>query len=92
MLMQQRCFLDNQRINQAVHYGLLVRSALTGLKGQKSICSWIGGLLHDHHTILVVSIGFRRRSLPLTWKVLTHWGKSSLVDQQDLLKLVWGCC
>jgi len=43
-------------------------------------------LLQDRHNILVVSIGFRRRSIPLVWKALEHRGKSNLADQQELLK------
>ena len=42
-------------------------------------------LLQDHHNILVVSVGFRRRSLPLVWKALDHRGKSNWGDQQRLL-------
>ena len=81
-----RRFLDNERITQADHYQPLVRKALIGLKGQKVHLLLDRVLLHDHHNILVVSIGFRRRSIPLVWKALEHRGKSSLADQQDLLK------
>ena len=43
-------------------------------------------LLRDTHNILVVSIGFRRRSLPLVWLALAHRGQSGLADQQTVLK------
>jgi Transposase DDE domain len=43
-------------------------------------------LLADRHNILVVSLGFRRRSRELVWKALDHRGKSNLADQQDLLR------
>jgi hypothetical protein len=81
-----RRFLDNQRVTQTDHYQPLVRKALIGLKGQKVHVLLDRVLLHDRHNILVVSIGFRRRSIPLVWKALSHRGKSSLTDQQDLLK------
>jgi len=80
-----RRFLDNERITQADHYQPLVRAALTGLKGQKVQLLIDRVLLQDRHNLLVVSVGFRRRSLPLAWKALDHRGKSSLADQQDLL-------
>jgi hypothetical protein len=80
-----RRFLDNQRITQTDHYQPLVRKALIGLKGQKVQLLIDRVLLRDHHNILVVSIGFRRRSLPLAWKALSHRGKSSLADQQEVL-------
>src|SRR5262245_64071 len=80
-----RRFLDNQRVTQADHYQPLVRKALCGLKGQKVHVLLDRVLLHDHHNILVVSVGFRRRSIPLAWKALSHRGKSSLADQQEVL-------
>ena len=80
-----RRFLDNERITQVDHYQPLVRKALTGLKGQKVHLLLDRVLLHDHHNVLVVSIGFRRRSIPLVWKALAHRGKSNLADQQEVL-------
>lgn len=43
-------------------------------------------LLRDTHNILVVSIDFRRRSLPLVWVALEHRGQSGLADQQTVLR------
>jgi hypothetical protein len=80
-----RRFLDNDRITQAEHYQPLVRKAVQGLKGQKVRLLIDRVLLHDRHNILVVSVGFRRRSIPLVWKALSHRGKSNLTDQQNLL-------
>jgi hypothetical protein len=80
-----RRFLDNERITQADHYQPLVRDALIGLKGQRVQLLIDRVLLHDRHNLLVVSIGFRRRSIPLAWKALDHRGKSSLADQQAVL-------
>jgi hypothetical protein len=81
-----RRFLDNERITQADHYQPVVRAALTGLKGQKVQLLIDRVLLRDRHNLLVVSIGFRRRSIPLVWKALSHRGKSNLADQQALIK------
>jgi hypothetical protein len=81
-----RRLLDNDRITQADHYQPLVKLALTGLKGQKVHLLMDRVLLQDRHNILVVSLGFRRRSIPLVWKALDHRGKSNLADQQDLLR------
>jgi hypothetical protein len=78
--------LDNERITQAEHYQPLVQKALSGLKGQRVHLLIDRVLLRDHHNLLVVSIGFRRRSIPLAWKALNHRGKSNLADQQELLK------
>jgi hypothetical protein len=81
-----RRYLDNERITQADHYQPLVRAALTGLKGQNVHLLIDRVVLHDRHNLLLVSIGFRRRSIPLAWKALSHRGKSNLADQQDLLR------
>jgi hypothetical protein len=80
-----RRFLDNDRITQGVHYQPLVQAALMGLKGQAVHLLIDRVLLRDTHNVLVVSIGFRRRSLPLAWSVLPHRGKSNRTDQQGLL-------
>ena len=81
-----RRFLDNERITQADHYQPLVRVALSGLQGQRVHLLIDRVLLHDRHNLLVVSSGFRRRSIPLAWKALDHRGKSNLDTQQELLK------
>jgi hypothetical protein len=77
-----RRLLDNARLTQTDHYQPIVRQALHGLKGQRVQLLIDRVLLRDQHNILVVSVGFRRRSLPLIWRALAHRGSSSLTDQQ----------
>lgn len=81
-----RRLLDNERLTQTDHYQALAKAALTGLQGQRVNLLIDRVLLRDHHNILVVSVGFRRRSLPLAWMALPHRGASGLVDQQTLLR------
>lgn len=81
-----RRLLDNERISQPEHYQPIVKRALSGLKGQKVQLLVDRVLLQDRHNILVVSIGFRRRSIPLVWQALDHRGSSGVSDQQSLLK------
>lgn len=81
-----RRFLDNERITQADHYQPITKQALQGLKGQKVQLLMDRVLLRDQHNILVVSIGFRRRSIPLCWKALEHRGSSSLEERKELLQ------
>ena len=80
-----RRLLDNERITQADHDQPIAKAALTGLKRQRVNLLIDRGLLRDHQNVLVVSIGFRRRSIPLAWSALDHRGASGLADQQDLL-------
>lgn len=81
-----RRFLDNERITQIDHYQPLLCRALSGLKGQRVQLLIDRVVLQERQNILVVSIGFRRRSIPLAWTALAHQGKSSLADQQALLE------
>ncbi len=76
-----RRLLDNERITQVDHYQPIAKAALTGLKGQRVNLLIDRVLLRDHHNIMVVSIGVRRRSIPLAWKALDHRGASGLADQ-----------
>ncbi len=81
-----RRLLDNPRITRTDHYEPIAKAALTGLKGQRVNLLIDRVLLRDHHNILVVSVGFRRRSIPLAWKALDHRGASGLADQRDLVQ------
>lgn len=80
-----RRLLDNERITQADHYHGVVKAALQGLQGQRVHLIIDRVLVQDTHNILVVSLAFRRRSIPLTWHVLAHRGQSGFTDQQALL-------
>ncbi len=81
-----RRFLDNARMTQADHYQPLAKLALHGLKGQRVQLLMDRVLLRNTHNILVVSIGFRRRSIPLVWKALQHRGSSNLDERQEILR------
>jgi hypothetical protein len=81
-----RRLLDNARLTQTDHYQPIVQQALHGLKGQRVQLLIDRVLLRDQHNILVVSVGFRRRSIPLVWRALAHRGSSSLTDQQELIQ------
>ncbi len=81
-----RRLLCNARLTQTDHYQPIVQQALHGLKGQRLQLLIDRVLLRDQHNILVVSLGFRRRSIPMAWRALDHRGSSSLTDQQELLQ------
>jgi hypothetical protein len=81
-----RRLLDNARLTQTDHYQPIVQHALHGLAHQRVQLLIDRVLLRDQHNILVVSVGFRRRSIPLVWRALAHRGSSSLTDQQELLR------
>ena len=81
-----RRFLDNPRITQAAHYRAIARAALSGVTHQRVDLALDRVLLNEQHNLLVASVGFRRRSVPLAWKTLSHVGSSDLEDHQEVLK------
>src|SRR5215210_398775 len=77
-----RRFLDNPRITQATHYRPIARAALAGVTHQRVDRALDRVLLNAHHNLLVASVGFRRRSVPLAWQTLEHGGSSDLDDHK----------
>jgi hypothetical protein len=81
-----RRLLDNTKLTATDVYQPIVRQALTGLKGQRVHLLLDRVVLTETQNVLVISLGFRRRSLPLVWHILPHQGSSHLTDQQKLLR------
>lgn len=81
-----RRLLDNPKLTAKDIYQPIVRAALTGLSRQKVHLLLDRVVLTDSQNVLVVSVGFRRRSVPLIWRILPHQGSSTLTDQQQLLR------
>lgn len=80
-----RRLLDNEQLTAEGVYQPIVRAALTGLRGQRVHVLLDRVVLTDTQNVLVVSLGFRRRSVPLVWTILAHSGSSSLTEQQAVL-------
>jgi hypothetical protein len=81
-----RRLLDNPKLTAKDVYQPIVRDALTGLQRQKVHLLLDRVVLTDSQNVLVVSLGFRRRSVPLLWRILPHQGSSTLTDQQQILR------
>jgi hypothetical protein len=81
-----RRLLDNAKLTVKDVYHPIVRASLTGLHRQKVHLLLDRVVLTDTQNVLVVSVGFRRRSVPLLWCILAHSGSSTLRDQQQLLR------
>jgi len=81
-----RRLLDNPRLTQTDHYHPVLKQALHGLKHQRVQVLIDRVLLRNQHNILVVSVAFRRRSVPLIWRSLPHRGSSSLKEQKELIQ------
>jgi hypothetical protein len=81
-----RRLLDNAKLTAKDIYQPIVRRSLSGLQRQKVHLLLDRVVLSDTQNVLVVSVGFRRRSVPLAWRILAHSGSSTLTDQQQLLR------
>ena len=80
-----RRLLDTGTLTDAGGYQPIVRAALTGLCHQRVHVLLDRVVLTDTQNVVVVSLGFHRRSIPLVWQILPHAGSSNLVDQQTVL-------
>jgi hypothetical protein len=81
-----RRLLDTAKLTAKAIYQPIVRASLTGLRRQKVHLLLDRVVLTSSQNVLVVSVGFRRRSVPLVWRILPHQGSTTLRDQQHLLR------
>ena len=71
-----RRLLDNAKLTAKDVYHPIVRAALTGLRRQRVHLLLDRVVLTETQNVLVVSLAFRRRSVPLVWHILPHQGSS----------------
>lgn len=71
-----RRMLDNERITLDTHYRPIVRQAIQGVQGQAISVILDRVQLKNRQNVVVASLGFRRRAVPLAWQVLDHLGCS----------------
>ncbi len=64
-----RRLLDNARITVDTHYRPVVRRAMDGLRGQRVDVILDRVRLKNRQNVVVGSVGFRRRAVPLAWEV-----------------------
>jgi hypothetical protein len=81
-----RRFLRNEQVRQATHYRPLIRRTLHSLRGQRVRVLVDRVELTAYCQLLVGSAAFRRRSVPLAWRVLDHAGSSSADEQIALIQ------
>lgn len=81
-----RRLLDNANLTPEAIYHPIVTAALHGLSGQRVHLLLDRVVLNEHQNVLVVSVAFRRRSIPLAWQVLEHGGSRRFEDQTTILE------
>lgn len=80
-----RRLLKNGKLTAEGVYQPIARAALSGLRRQRVSVLLDRVVLTATQNVLVVSVGFRRRSLPLVWHILEHAGSSNFQEQQTVL-------
>ena len=78
--------LDNERMTLDTHYRPVVRHAIQGVRGQAVDLILDRVRLKSRQNVVVASLGFRRRAVPLAWEVLDHLGSSSSDCQMAVLE------
>lgn len=68
--------LDNDGITLDSHYRPIVRHAVHGVRGHAVDVILDRVRLKNRQNVVVASLGFRRRAVPLAWEVLEHLGSS----------------
>lgn len=81
-----RRLLDNERITLDSHYRPVVRQAIQGVRGQTVDVILDRVRLKNRQNVVVGSLGFRRRAVPLAWEVLDHLGSSDSDRQIAVLE------
>ena len=81
-----RRLLDNERITLDSHYRPIVRHAIQGVRGQTIDVILDRVRLRNRQNVVVGSLGFRRRAVPLAWEVLDHLGSSDSDRQIAVLE------
>jgi hypothetical protein len=83
--------LDNERITQATHVVPILQAALAGLRGQAIALLIDRVIINTIFNVLVVSVAFKRRSIPVAWTILEHDGTTNLAEQQTILTTALAC-
>jgi hypothetical protein len=80
-----RRWLKHPRVDERVIFDPVVRRLLWGLRHTRLRIQIDRTTIQDRFNILMLSVYYRKRAIPLVWMVLPHMGSSSFMDQIELL-------
>jgi len=80
-----RRWLKNPQVDERAIYDPIVRDLLFSLSHTRLRIQIDRTLIEDRFNVLVVSVYYRKRALPLVWKVLPHTGSSGFMDWCEIL-------
>lgn len=85
IVQRMRRFLQNERIDAQAIYAPVIRSVLDELRHTRLRVQIDRTLLNDRFNILMLTLRWRGRALPITWRVLSHQGSSGYAEWQAIL-------
>jgi hypothetical protein len=83
-----RRWLKNPRIDERTIYDPVARQLLLSLRHTRLRLQIDRTMIDDRFNVLMVSVAYRRRAIPLVWLVLPHLGNSTFMEREELLSYV----
>jgi hypothetical protein len=80
-----RRWLKNPRNDTRAIYDPVARQLLVSLRHTRLRLQIDRTMIDDRFNVLMVSIAYRRRAIPLAWMVLSHLGNSTFMEREELL-------
>lgn len=83
-----RRWLKNPRNDERAIYDPVARQLLVSLRHTRLRLQIDRTMIDDRFNVLMVSLAYRRRAIPLVWLVLPHFGNSTFMEREDILSYV----
>jgi hypothetical protein len=83
-----RRWLKNPRVDERAIYDPVARQLLVSLRHTRLRLPIDRTMIDDRFNVLMVSLAYRRRAIPLVWLVLPHPGNSTFMEREEILSHV----
>jgi hypothetical protein len=83
-----RRWLKNPRLDERAIYDPVARQLLVSLRHTRLRLQIDRTLIDERFNVLMVSLAYRRRAIPLVWLVLPHLGSSTFMEREEILSHV----
>jgi len=80
-----RRWLKNPRVDERAMYDPVARQVLASLRHTRLRLQIDRTVINDRFNVLMVSLAYRRRAIPLVWMVLPHQGNSRFMEREEIL-------
>ncbi len=80
-----RRWLKNPRLDERAIYDPVARQLLVSLRHTRLRLQIDRTMIDDRFNVLMVSLAYRRRAIPLAWRGLPHLGNSTFMEREDIL-------